>query len=188
MEPIMEGVVMDFEPLLSEHAPRVATRSPELAAALGDLCDRVVTTTTRPHPRPPLRRTRTAVIGLTMATAVGIGGAAAADLPWHFPWDPGTDSKTFRAADGTNCELAFTVSAGVDNGGDMDEARRVAKEMLTQFQLDPDLLPPHPYSDPNDEAHAYVVLAAKSVNDSLVAEGLPAVTIQAETACEQGNQ
>lgn len=179
---------MDLAQMLSEHAPPAANRDHELGAALDEMCDRVVAGPTAPRTRRRSQRTRVVLTGLATATAVGVGGIAAADLPWRFPWEPGTDVKTLRTSDGTECELAFTVSAGVETGGDMAEARRIARGMLHRFELDPELLPAPTYVDPHHEVHAFVQLAAETVNDALAHQGLPGVNVQAESSCHEDGQ
>jgi hypothetical protein len=179
---------MDLDLLLSEHAPPVASRNPELDAALDEMCDRVTAAPTASRSRRRSRRTRVGLTGLATATVVGIGGIAAADLPWRFPWEPGTDVKAYSTVDGIECELVFTVSAGVDTSGDMAKARRVARRVLHRFQLDPDLLPATTYVNPHDEAGAFLQLASDTVNDVLADQGLPNVNVQAESVCTEGSR
>lgn len=176
---------MDLDQMLSEHEPPVATRNHELGAALVEVCDRVTSGRVTPLARRRPRRSRMVLTGLATATLVGVGGVAAADLPWRFPWDSGTDVKTFRTHDGVECEMAFTVSAGVDTGGDMAKARRVARRELHRFELDPGLLPTITHADLDDEALAFLHAAAETVNEALADEGLPSVNVQAETVCTQ---
>jgi hypothetical protein len=172
-----------LDQLLADHAPRVATRTHELTGALDDVVARVVAEATVPQ-RARRRRTRTVAIGLAAATALSVGSIAAADVPWHFPWSSGADVKSFRTASGVDCDMVFTVSSGVETGGDMAEAKRVARQVLADFRLDPSRLPRPAYADPQDEAAAFYTIARGEVADALNARGLPEVNVQAESPCE----
>jgi hypothetical protein len=145
------------------------------------------------------RRTRLVLGGAALAVAAGTGTAVAGSVVSDL-WGDTADVKVLTDPEGVRCELVFLVGEGNPTGAteaaELREARRVANQVLSEFEYspaavaeelarNPDAYRPvePPLTSASDEVRAQLHLADQAVQQELASRGLPHVGVASESVC-----